>query len=371
MQTDAPPVETNAAAERPRALESYQIWGTPPEAAFDRIVGMVGKLFEVAEAHINFLDDCAQWSKAFYGGDASGLGLEHSFCARAILQDDLLIVLDATQDPRFYDNPLVTGGPKIRFYVGAVLKSGGVPIGTLCLVDPKPRAAFGRSERTLLQDFAALVMDELELRRNVQMLAQTKAELGRAYTALATEMAQLKEVTQALHEANDRLQHHAHHDVLTRLPNRARFLERLGYARTQDAPFALLFLDFDRFKLVNDTYGHATGDEVLTLLARRLLGALKKEDILARFGGDEFSVLLQHATQTGAAATAERLRAVFYRPLKLAERSLQLGVSIGMVVSEPPHRKTLEELLQNADHAMYRAKARGDEKGAVVFATPA
>lgn len=187
-------------------------------------------------------------------------------------------------------------------------------------------------------------MDELELRRSVEILGQTKAELGRAHIALATEMARLKEVTRALHEANGRLQHHAYHDLLTGLPNRAYFLEQLEDAQTEDAPFALLFLDFDRFKLVNDTYGHAVGDEVLTPLARRLCGALKEGDVLARFGGDEFSVLLHHVTQEDAAATAERLRKVFCQPLKLGEKSLRLGVSIGMIVSEPPHREALEQL---------------------------
>ncbi len=108
-------MRTNPAAERLRALEPYQLLGTPPEAAFDRIVKMVGELFGVTEAHINFLDDCSQWSKAFYGGDASGVGLEHSFCARAVTQDGLLVVLDAAQDPHFRNNPLVTDGPKIRF----------------------------------------------------------------------------------------------------------------------------------------------------------------------------------------------------------------------------------------------------------------
>ena len=378
------------AAQRLKALEPYQILRTPPEAAFDRIVKLVGELFGVAEARINFLDDCVQWSKAFYGVDPAAvreITLEHSFCAQT-LGAEQLIVLDTWQDPHFQDNPFSRGDPPLRFYAGAALKSsGGVPIGTLCLTDPEPRPAFGEAERLRLQAFTALVTDELELRRSVQMLAQTKAELGRAHIALATEMARLQEVTQALHRANEQLQHDATHDALTGLPNRAYFLERLGAAHRGQPPhpFALLFLDFDGFKRVNDTYGHTTGDALLVALARRLRDALKKDDLLARFGGDEFSVLLPCTDRGGALAAAERLRESFACPLELSSqetgnretsnqetrRTLQLGVSIGVAVSEPPHPVLLEQLLQNADRAMYCAKKRGAQQGAVVLAEPA
>ncbi len=360
---------TRTEATRLEALQHYAIFGTPPETAFDRIVGMVGELFGVTSVHINFLDDCVQWSKAFYGTDASGLGLEHSFCAQAILQDDVFVVLDALSDPQFQDNPLVIGG-KGRFYASAVLKSGsGVNIGTLCLTDPQPRNAFDEPQRALLRNFAAIVMDELELRNSLQALAKVKTDLQDAHTVLAEQMLKVEESALALRRINYQLHHDATHDTLTGLPNRAHFLERLGHALDEaHTPFALLFLDFDRFKIINDSLGHAVGDRVLRTLSLRLRHHLKEGDILARFGGDEFSVLLHNVTAAEAVAAAERLKGHFCHPVRLGGRKLRLGVSIGVVSSAGDYQKP-EEMLQDADIAMYGAKAQGkrSEQGAVVL----
>lgn len=361
---------THVTAARLEALKHYAIFGTPPEAAFDRIVQMVGKLFGVASVHINFLDDCTQSSKAFYGTDASGLGLEHSFCAQAILQNDVFVVLDALSDPQFQDNPLVTGGMG-RFYASAVLMSqNGVNIGTLCLTDPEPRNAFSAHERALLQNFAAIVMDELELRNSVRALAQVKTELQGAHTALAEQLTKLAETSLVLQKLNQRLQHDATHDALTGLPNRTYFLARLAHALggVHTPPFALLFLDFDRFKLINDSLGHAVGDGVLRTLSLRLRHHLKEGDVLARFGGDEFSVLLYNVTAAEAVAAAERLKEHFSHPVNLGERKVQLGVSIGVVRSAGDYEKP-EEMLQDADIAMYSAKAQGkkSDQGTVVL----
>ena len=371
MKVEAP-TQTQITA-RLEALERYAIFGSAPEAAFDRIVQMVGELFGAASVHINFLDDCVQWSKACHGSDASGVGLENSFCARAILQDDIFVVLDAANDPRFCTNPLVTGEPKIRFYAGAVLKSSnGVNFGTLCLVDPEPRGSFRDHERHLLRSFAAIVMDELELRHSLRALAETRAELQRAHEALARHTQRLEETSSALTQVNKRLQYDATHDLLTGLPNRAHFLAQLRRTLESPArPFALLFLDFDRFKLINDSLGHVVGDEVLKALTRRLRHKLKKDDILARFGGDEFSVLLYDATPSEALATAERLRKHACAPVRLDGRTLRLGVSIG-VVSSAENYSEAEEMLQDADIAMYAAKADGKkgDKGAVLHFQP-
>lgn len=367
MKVDVP-TQAQVAA-RLEALERYAIFGSAPEGAFDSIVQMVGELFGTTAVHINFLDDCVQWSKAFYGSDASGVGLEHSFCAQAILQDDIFVTLDASADPRFANNPLVTGEPGIRFYASAILKSSdGVNFGTLCLIDTTPREDFSERERRLLRSFAAIVMDELELRYSLKTLAETRAELQMAHAALARQMTRLEETSLALTEVNERLQYDASHDALTGLPNRTYFLGRLRQALEDTTrPFALLFLDFDRFKLINDSLGHVVGDEVLKALTRRLRHKLKEGDLLARFGGDEFSILLYDTTADEALATAERLRKHACAPVRLAGRTLRLGVSIGVVPSASGYREA-EAMLQDADIAMYGAKAEGkkSDKGAVL-----
>jgi diguanylate cyclase len=154
--------------------------------------------------------------------------------------------------------------------------------------------------------------------------------------------------------------HQALHDALTGLPNRELFADRVGQAiRTADRelqPAALLLLDLDRFKDVNDTLGHHHGDELLCEVGTRLQEALRQVDTVARLGGDEFAVLVPGATGEGAAAVADKLRAALHAPLTLDGVTLDLDASIGIAVY-PDHGDDTAELLQHADVAMYAAKA--------------
>jgi diguanylate cyclase (GGDEF)-like protein/PAS domain S-box-containing protein len=160
----------------------------------------------------------------------------------------------------------------------------------------------------------------------------------------------------------ERLLHDALHDVLTGLPNRLFFMERLAQAmararRRSGETFAVLFMDLDRFKLVNDSLGHPAGDELLGGVARRLLGCLRPSDTVARFGGDEFAVLLEDlAGPAGATRVAERIQEAVATPFTLGGYEVFTGVSIGIALPSGLEDKP-EELLQNADTAMYRAKS--------------
>jgi diguanylate cyclase len=154
-------------------------------------------------------------------------------------------------------------------------------------------------------------------------------------------------------------QHQALHDPLTGLPNRELFADRVEQAiRAADRglrPAALLLLDLDRFKDVNDTLGHHHGDLLLGEVSARLTGALRGVDTVARLGGDEFAALLPDATADGAAAVAQKLRAALHKPLTLDGVGLDLDASIGIAVY-PDHGSDAAELLQHADVAMYAAK---------------
>jgi len=148
-------------AERLRALRELLILDTPPEERFDRIVEFAAGEFDMPIALISLIDEKRQWFKARVGMEACETSREISFCGHAILQSDLFEVLDAALDPRFADNPLVVGAPFIRFYIGAPLAlPGGATVGTLCLIDTKPRH-FDMLDRAILGTLRDLVVAEL------------------------------------------------------------------------------------------------------------------------------------------------------------------------------------------------------------------
>jgi diguanylate cyclase (GGDEF)-like protein/PAS domain S-box-containing protein len=162
----------------------------------------------------------------------------------------------------------------------------------------------------------------------------------------------------------DAIRKRALHDPLTGLPNRVLFVDRLEHAtarlsrRGSSALCAILFLDLDRFKLVNDSLGHQVGDELLAAAAPRLKQALRASDTVARFGGDEFGILLEDiGAERDAIDTAERIAAIFTRPFVLSGSEHFVTTSIGIAIARGGERA--DELIRDADAAMYRAKDRG------------
>jgi diguanylate cyclase (GGDEF)-like protein/PAS domain S-box-containing protein len=163
--------------------------------------------------------------------------------------------------------------------------------------------------------------------------------------------------------AQARIHHLAHHDALTGLPNRAAFglqLEQLTAShRAGDAQIALLFIDLDHFKRINDSLGHLVGDLLLQTVTARITASLRADDVVARFGGDEFMVLIPGVTDRSVVEqVAGKLLAVIEAPLEAAGRSISVSPSIGVSLF-PEHGRTPAELIQHADAAMYMAKARG------------
>ena len=171
-----------------------------------------------------------------------------------------------------------------------------------------------------------------------------------------------RDVTEA-YEAEARIAHMAHHDALTGLPNRLLFHERLDEAllraRRDEETVAVLYLDLDRFKSVNDTLGHAAGDKVLVVAAGRLRVCLRDRDLAARLGGDEFAVLqLGLAGPHEAGALAERIVTLLSEPYDIDGQQALIGASAGIALA-PADGETAEQLLGNADMALYRAKEDG------------
>ncbi|MEA2293410.1 MAG: hypothetical protein QOE86_1049, partial [Solirubrobacteraceae bacterium] len=155
----------------------------------------------------------------------------------------------------------------------------------------------------------------------------------------------------------------AFHDTVTGLANRPMFIEAtrqaLARGRRDDTTLAVLFLDLDDFKEVNDSLGHAVGDEVLVAVARRLDGAVRGVDTAARFGGDEFAVLLEDVGSQEAADAAQRVLDLLSAPARLGGREIALRTSLGVSVAVAGDARTAEELIRDADAAMYTAKREG------------
>tara|TARA_R110001606_G_scaffold63987_1_gene148767 strand:- start:292 stop:2463 length:2172 start_codon:yes stop_codon:yes gene_type:complete len=159
------PVPANE-EERLRSLFEYNLLDTPPDAQFDRLVELAARLFDVPIVLISLLDRDRQYFKAKVGLDICETHRDVSFCAHAIVQDEILFIPDATLDPRFSSNPLVLDAPHIRFYAGRPLTTlTGQKVGTVCLIDTKPRASFSDDDRANLTDLAELVMDRMEMHR--------------------------------------------------------------------------------------------------------------------------------------------------------------------------------------------------------------
>ncbi|MGD8619870.1 MAG: EAL domain-containing protein [Gammaproteobacteria bacterium] len=202
--------------------------------------------------------------------------------------------------------------------------------------------------------------EELEAR-----VAQRTRELERANVELAASKEQAESVAK-------RMQFHAHHDSLTGLPNRVLLNDRikteLAHARREQSMLALLFLDLDRFKIINDSLGHATGDQLLRITSQRIKGCLREGDTVARLGGDEFMVLLPRITSASdAGRIGSKVIESLTEPATCNGHELHITTSIGISIY-PFDGTDAETLVKNADISMYRAKELGRNK-AVYYTT--
>jgi diguanylate cyclase (GGDEF)-like protein/PAS domain S-box-containing protein len=189
-----------------------------------------------------------------------------------------------------------------------------------------------------------------------------KATFTRAGGGVAGLIGTIVDITERK-QAEERVRHLAHFDELTGLPNRSMFNQRLGHAlaqaRRSDRPLAILFIDLDRFKNINDTLGHGAGDRVLKEIAQRLRGCLREADTVSRLGGDEFVVLIEGASRPpDIVEVAQKILAAVARPVLLESQEFHVTASIGISTC-PGDSDDLQGLMKNADIAMYRAKEQG------------
>ena len=258
-------------------------------------------------------------------------------------------------------------GASAECWLGVPLFHDHEVVGVLAVQSYRPDVSYSTRDEELLAFVAHNIGAGLVRQRAQEQRKHAHAELERRVEERTRELAEanqrlVAQIGERL-RAERRLTHQATHDALTGLPNRTHLLDRL-LAAVEEArsgmgpPFAVLFLDLDRFKLVNDSIGHAAGDELLVEVARRITSTVRSDDIVARLGGDEFAILAACRDNDGIDELTERLLASLGRPLRLAGRELFPSASVGVAVWHPRYRNG-EELLRDADAAMYRAKAQG------------
>jgi diguanylate cyclase (GGDEF)-like protein len=262
-------------------------------------------------------------------------------------------------------------GAHARCWLGVPLVRDDDVVGVIAVQSYTPDIMFTPRDQELLTFVAHHIGSSLERKRAQEHLKVAHAELESRVDSRTSELAeanrQLRAQIGERVRAEQRLTHQARHDDLTGLPNRAHLIEQLDAAidraRGGDkSQFAMLFLDLDRFKLVNDSIGHASGDDLLIEVGRRISGVLGPHDTVARLGGDEFAVLLERMpSPTHAEETAARLLVELGQPMIVAGRELFPSASIGISLWGPSYQRG-EELLRDADAAMYRAKSSGRDR---------
>ena len=303
---------------RLNALRSLNILDSPSEERFDRLTRLTKRIFGVPIALVSLIDEDRQWFKSSVGLNVNETPRDISFCGHAIHGDDVFIIPDATKDQRFADNPLVLNEPNIRFYAGYPLKSlDGSKLGTLCILDREPRSLSEEDLQTF-KDLASIVESEFS----------------------AIELATI--------------------DELTGITNRRGFMmlaqHSLSLCARQGIPASLVYFDLNKFKQVNDKFGHAEGDRALTVIANQMKYNFRDSDLYARLGGDEFSVLLVNAQKMLAENVVTKFLQSLEKYNKDANRGYDISASYGIVEFDHGNHQTVEALLAEADSMMYKHK---------------
>lgn len=338
--------------DRQLLLGELGVLDTPPERAFDDLVRIAARLCATPIALVTLLDPRRQWFKARFGLDQRQAPRAHAPCAHAVLEPSrLMVVEDASQDPRFAGAPLVAGQPHLRFYAGAPLVlEEGIAVGTLCVYDSQPRR-LDDDQREGLSALARQVICLLELRRRNRKLEALSSRL-----ILAQRELQL---------ANAMLTQDMLTDPLTGLANR-RALENAidGFAQGghgNEGCLSVAMLDVDHFKAINDSFGHAAGDEVLRNLGTLVRRLVRGMDIACRYGGEEILLLLPDTPLAAARTVVQRICDQARRMPYPAPFTLSVGLASGRI-----ERDAIEHLIECADQALYRAKRGGRNRVEVI-----
>lgn len=313
--SELPPDE----ARRLRSLKSSGLLGLGPNHRFDILTRMAKRVFGVPVAIICLIDKDWVWLKS-----CDGIMIDEkqprdsAFSAHTILQAKPLIVPDAQLDERFHDNPAVTGSIGARFYAGCRVRlPDGAVAGSLCLLGYQPRT-FSQDDEDTLKDLAAIVEHEFAI-------------LDASTT-----------------------------DALTGLLNR-RSMEALAnyslmFTHRRVTPMSLAFIDLDKFKLINDTWGHAEGDRALNVIADLMKTSFRENDLISRHGGDEFIIFFPDWTQQDTVIALNNLAKLVDEYNLTTGNTWNLEFSYGVVEYDEKVHLSFTDLIASADKQMYKMK---------------
>jgi len=319
---------------------------TPLEERFERISRLGKQALGVRAAGVTLITDETLWFKSIVGWRISELLLKDSLELPMLESGEPLVVLDTRKDDRFAKSPLVTGGPKFRFYAGYPIRDvDGEIIGTFSAFDTEPKQADERLMETL-SDLGHLAERELLTKELWDAQNQLVSKLGSARR-------------QALL------------DTLTRVWNRRGGMELLDSlleeAKSSGEQFAVFMIDIDLFKDINDKYGHPVGDQALRKIAASIVASVRPDDIVSRYGGDEFLVILRDAAPDHCRLVAARISSNIEKTrLRTRTGSVSVTLSIGMAVTDAGSSITAAKIIERADQALYHTKHSGRD-GATLY----
>ncbi len=255
-------------------------------------------------------------------------------------------------------------GSPAMCWLGVPLIVGEEVIGLVAVQSYSEAVSYGSSDQELLSFVATQVASSLTRRQAAETLQRAYKQLE--HRVEERTLALRKEITER-ERVQDELKHQVMHDPLTGLPNRSYLRDRIDRVLTSSRTeprqcCALLYLDLDRFKIINDSLGHLAGDEVLKEVATRLSDCVRQPDLVARLSGDEFAILLEVVEQpVDANAVAQRVMDALAAPMPLSGKELQITVSVGIAIGDG-HYLAADEVLRDADIALYRAKELGRKR---------
>jgi diguanylate cyclase (GGDEF)-like protein len=323
-------------------LHSLDPFYTPLEERFERITRLARRALKVPIAAITVVQGERQWFKSVSGWQVTELPLKNSLCAEVVREGKQMIVPDTLEDLYMMSSPLVCNKPKIRFYAGFPLRdSEKKTLGTFCVMDVKPRkpdASFG----TTLADLGDMAQREL-----------FAVELSNAHSALVSKLGEARR--------------QAMFDPLTRLWNRRGATDLLGAALKESAKHnhsvGICLADIDNFKQVNDQFGHQVGDQVLRRVASSIVASVRPQDVVCRYGGEEFLVIVRDIDEKGCVAVGERICAGMRElPIQTRDASISATISIGVAIQNRGEAVSSDELVALADAALYRSKRAGRDR---------